>query len=608
MKNPNTKVLFISCLAFFLLINLIQDDEEQNYISGYTSPRSLAAFKEKNNMMVLDKERVLDICKETNDMLSAAYAKGSKEEPKNWLSSNPFFELSCNQLVLSLQEDDDDRATRLHIDESTTSVEVFERAMENDILLHDNLSNRRMAEKLQKLKTGEKLRILAVGGSMTLGVVDTLNRVDLKNRAWPKKVQQLMDEKWDMNSVEVINIALGGFNEDAWLSTIDLVAGYAPVDIILMESAVNDQGHYHTQEMDAKRVAESSDVLLNLLMRLPGEPAVMSIELFSLSHADEDNANFICPGHVHFVNDPVLDFEQCYYCENMWMPQTWRDDARKKNSVARVSYRDAAWPVKAHPPTNLCQYWNGKKHPEIGAHSLVASTVVFHFLIVLEKQSELLALGRDEKKAITLPTVTLPENICLVPTTAIHAIQGNPFDQMNLPNDGSSCWIFRADALDKYGWICEIAMDGTNFGLNKETTASSRELSHVDDKDYFRLQQEIQLGSDGKLIVTRLVSWVDKMSEAEIWFSTPLEENVFEGDPTWDINGTGKDSIPISWFTNLHKHTFKANTGLSWEAIEEGKATRVIFNIRLKRNSSPSSKKDSQHGIDKFKLLGITTC
>ncbi|GFH46410.1 predicted protein [Chaetoceros tenuissimus] len=169
--NRKQKVLprvLISCVAFFLLLNLIQDEEHM----GHTGSTRSLSMKEKNQSLLLNKERILDICKGTNDMLSAAYEKGSQENPGSWISSFPWFELSCNQLILSLQEDDDDRAARLNINESASSVEVIERAMEKDIFLYDNLSNRCMAEKLQKLKTGEKLRILAIGGSMTKGMED----------------------------------------------------------------------------------------------------------------------------------------------------------------------------------------------------------------------------------------------------------------------------------------------------------------------------------------------------------------------------------------------------------------------------------------------------
>lgn len=601
----------VSCVAFFLLLNLIQDEE----LMGHSGSTRSLSIKEKNKSLLLNKERLLDICKETNDMLSAAYEKGSKEAPDEWLDSYPFFELSCNQLVLSLQEDDDDRAARLNIDESTTSVEVTERAMEKDIFLYDNLSNRRMAEKLQKLQSGEKLRILAIGGSMTTGEVDYkfMPIEDKRHLAWPQKIQQVMDEKWGEENVEMINIAKGGHNLDSWLSEWDYIAehAYTPVDIILMESAVNDQGEYHTQESDAKHIAEKSDVLLNLLMRLPGEPAVMSVELYRLGGAHIGDPQGHCGEHVKFVDDPILNIEHCYYCEQWWMPQTWRDAARKKNSVARVSYRDATWPVQAHPPSNLCQYWDGLSHPEAVTHSLVASTVVFHFSTVLEKQQELLALSHDENAVISLPTVEMPDNICEEPITSMRTAQGNSVDPMNLPNDGSSCWIFRSDSKDKYGWICEYGMDGTTFGLNEETTASERALSQgrpID--DYLHLQQEIQLGTGGKLILSRLMSWDPKMAEAEVWLSTVAGENVFEEDPVWtiDSNHEASTSIPVPWFTNLRKHIFKATTGLSWEEIEEGKGVSVVLNIKLKTNTAQSSKEDSEHGIDKFKLLGITTC
>ncbi|GFH46301.1 hypothetical protein CTEN210_02775 [Chaetoceros tenuissimus] len=558
------KVLLISVLAFVLLLNLIQDEKQHMTTAYVSSTRSLSI--KQNESLLLNKERLLDICKETNDMLSAAYEKGLQEEPGYWISTYPWFKLSCNQLVLSLQEDD--RAARLNIDESTTSVEVTERAMDNDIFLYDNLSNRRMAKKLQKLKTGEKLRILAIGGSMTRGSVDNWKFPceDVYQRAWPKKIQQVMEEKWGENSVEVINIALGGYNEDAWLSSMNFIVGYAPVDIILMESAVNDRGLYRTQKWDAERVAETSDVLLNLLMRIPGKPAVMSVELFTLSSSDKDDANTVCPGHVQFVNDPVLDFEQCFYCEFMWMPQTWRDTVRKKNSVARVSYRDAVWPVQSLPPNNLCQFWNGVNHPEVATHALVASTVVFHLFIIMETQEELATLSHDENAIITLPTVAMPDNACLEPTTSINAIQGNPIDQMNLPKDGSSCWIFRSDSRHKYGWICEFGMDGTTFGLSdSQTASSSRELMKGHKlNDYLTLKQEIHLGSDGKLIVTRLRSWDSRMAKADVWLSTQTGENVFEGDPVWTIDSsTDSDqaqrnvSIAVPWFTHIRKYHFK---------------------------------------------------
>ena len=75
-KQKTLPRVFISCVAFFLLLNVIQDEE---YI-GHTSSTHSLSIKEKNQSLILNKERLLDICKETNDMLSAAYEKGVAEE------------------------------------------------------------------------------------------------------------------------------------------------------------------------------------------------------------------------------------------------------------------------------------------------------------------------------------------------------------------------------------------------------------------------------------------------------------------------------------------------------------------------------------------------
>lgn len=46
----------------------------------------------------------------------------------------------------------------------------------------------------------------------------------------------------------------------------------------------------------------------------------------------------------------------------------------------------------------------------------------------------------------------------------------------------------------------------------------------------------------------------------------------------------------------------------TWEDIEGGKGASVIFNIKLKINTAQSSKEDSEHRIDKLKLVGIEIC
>ena len=72
----------------------------------------------------------------------------------------------------------------------------------------------------------------------------------------------------------------GGANEDTWLGRLDVIMEYAP-DIILVESAVNDQSNYDEQTSRADHVNRTSSyLLLNMLMNFPSEPAVINVELF----------------------------------------------------------------------------------------------------------------------------------------------------------------------------------------------------------------------------------------------------------------------------------------------------------------------------------------
>ena len=212
---------------------------------------------------------------------------------------------------------------------------------------------------------------------MTTGYIDFLNEGDF-NRAFPRKLEQFMHQKWPASSVKVINLAMGGADEVTWLGSLDIVMEQEP-DIVLVESAINDYCNYDQQEFKADWVHQKSLTLLNILMNFPTKPSVISVELFRTASGNKNDAKKHCPGHVQTTDtDPT-----CFYCPQWWGPQTWRKQARKRNSVSLASYRDAVWPIQDQPPSNLCQhYWTGLSHPEVGIHAMVASTILFQFLVV----------------------------------------------------------------------------------------------------------------------------------------------------------------------------------------------------------------------------------
>jgi len=564
--------------------------------------------------MTLSEDKVIEICQETNRIVAETRDKGMLSKPEEWIQSFPFLNLNCNQLLLSLQEQNG--APDEMIGTTLASQEIIDMPA-RAFVLDDNLSLRRIAQTFEEKLGKEKIKILVIGGSMTTGGIDVKapGAVVGKAIAWPRKLEQLLQEKFGEDAVEVVNIALGGAYEETWLERLDVIMSLSPVDIILVESAVNDQNH------PEGKVSEWSHQLLNVLMKLPGKPAVMSVELFRLASTVERDANGHCGENKKVVFDPQNSDEPCFYCEHWWYPQTWRNEVVQQNSVARASYRDSVWPSLEQPPLNLCQYWYGLSHPQIGTHVLVASTILFQLLAVLEKQDVLVNLASSEEYLIKLPDADLPKTACLNPITNFRAIQGNPVDAMALPKDDSSCWVFQSDSKDKFGWICEQTMNGLTASLDR-MTSKARHTSTADTtdrSDFLRLQHKVQLGSEGKALISRLVSYDERMGDAMVWFSVMIsnddgsmsDANIFEEDPTFTIDSWAKkrQSVPVPFLIELHKQNFKDFMNLtSWDQITEENAPTVLFNIKLLTNTSPQSKKDTRNGIDKFKLVGIVTC
>ncbi len=238
----------------------------------------------------------------------------------------------------------------------------------NTVHFDPNLTMQRLSQKLQISRSQNSdhlpLKIVVIGGSMSTGTVDFSRDPPGANTllAWAAKLQQFMQQKWNLSSVEIVNLSTGGANENTWLGRLDCVMEHAPFDIVLVESAVNDMCDYKDQNSRAAMVNSTSHLLLNLLTIFPTSPAVISVELFRTAFQNLGDANVHCKGHVQNVTDPFFK-KMCLYCPQWWMPQDWRQSARESNYVSYVSYRDAVWPQQHNPPNELCQCWSGLSHP-----------------------------------------------------------------------------------------------------------------------------------------------------------------------------------------------------------------------------------------------------
>lgn len=575
------------------------------------------------------------LCNQTNDIVTTVRQRAllsDEREASRWDPNATFQLLTCDQLIQSLPlkllkhgTTNNNNTVERH---DVTASNIFSSSLVGDdtstnisFELMNLISLQRLAEKLNK----PSITVVVIGGSVTTGVRDDLDETDddddtddevddddendddyydydTYNIAYPKKLEDFLQYLLPHKTIKLVNLAEGGADEETWLGKLDHIMEFDP-DVILVESAVNDQCDYHKQDQQIEFVNRTSFSLLNILMNFPQRPAVISVELFRMAYLDEDDADSHCTDHVHELkSDPG-----CFYCPQWWKPQTWRQEARTYNSVSHASYRDAVWPILKKPPEKLCsEYWNGLSHPQIGVHVMVASTILFQFLVVMEKSSVLRQQLQKNAMDGGLKMIDIPKNICLSHITSYRAMQGNANDPFG--NDISytdSCWGFRADVRNKYGWVCEVVND-----------------TGISGGEYLHLSKKIRIGGDRKLIISRLVSYDDRMAIAQVWLTGSrtdhISTNIFIGDHVWNITSWhGKlTSIPQPRTIQLGKLKFKQSVDMQWPAKDdvfvgtgaddmESSTVEVTFNIKVITGSSRSA---SDPKIDKFKLLGIVTC
>ena len=253
-------------------------------------------------------------CNKTNEIVKAVrnHALLNGTEALLWNQRGPFHLLTCEQLLQSLPTLRNNR----YVDISGRNITdiMTENVTASDgrkFELQNLISLQRLAEKLTKLEQphSHHLTVVVIGGSMTTGLVDGSNiNNNTYNLAFPRKLEQFMRQQWPASSLKVINIAVGGADENYQLGRLDRVMELDP-DIILVESAVNDQCDYDKQEERAEFVNRTSYSLLNLLMNFPQNPAVISVELFRTAYGKQSDANKHCRGHVQKTSGP-----QCYFC------------------------------------------------------------------------------------------------------------------------------------------------------------------------------------------------------------------------------------------------------------------------------------------------------
>jgi len=163
---------------------------------------------------------------------------------------------------------------------------------------------KRLLALISRLERGEEpIKIVILGGSMTAGHRDDLIEGAGKEGAWPHKLKMLINQMWPSDVVTVENHAQGGVSETFWLENFHLVKRMEPFDLLIGEWAVNDQCDYEQKEQFASIFNWTSHSLINEILWLPSNPAVLSIELFRTAYNDVSDANGHCQDHKKITKD-----------------------------------------------------------------------------------------------------------------------------------------------------------------------------------------------------------------------------------------------------------------------------------------------------------------
>lgn len=140
-----------------------------------------------------------------------------------------------------------------------------------------------------------------------------------------------------------------------------------------------------------------------------------------------------------------------------------------KYGIPIISYRDAVWPDKLHPPDEIGVYWNGLSHPWEFSHLLFAKMVAFSLLEMRERMSQETfhnfshCIGNSGGSSISGSSIgnimINPEHhndiFCESEATSFYADRGER-NFSPLTNDG---WRFFEDRPLKPGWIADFCSE-----------------------------------------------------------------------------------------------------------------------------------------------------
>lgn len=426
----------------------------------------------------------------------------------------------------------------------------------------------RLAEVISRLEapgdTKKHIQILVIGGSMTAG-----HEAGDHPGAWPRKLEIMLQALWGPESISVANIARPGGEYNYWMQNFARIVEFGHFDILIGDFAVNDQVDYDKQNERAMALNTTQYSLLNLLVHLPFRPAVLLVETFRTAGTHEGDANFHCGAHRKKVGAQWL-------CPQWWMPQTWREQAVRYNSVPIVSYRDAVWPLHDEPPADIGYYWDGLSHPRFNSHVMMAEALLFGFLAVRRNVGVL--LNNYESSDFHVPILPPLHDICVNPTTKYLTEIGNNdtsrFPGRNNPT-GSHCWQYRTDSRNKFGWIAETS--------KKSTPCAAANHSAL-------FQVNMDVGESGIVILSYLVSYDERMASARVWIVDESGESL---SSNYTISSWHKERTSLEATAILHVPKHSNSTTVSIELID---------------GTSHASQKDSENGVNKFKLLGLISC
>jgi hypothetical protein len=233
------------------------------------------------------------------------------------------------------------------------------------------------------------------------------------------------------------------------------------------------------------------------------------------------------------------------------------------------------WHLHDEAPVDIWYYWDGESHPLFNAHVMMAQALLFEFLAVRRNADFLLTYDSSDFPVPNLPPL---QDVCVNTTTKYLAENGNNdtsrFPGWNNPKD-SHCWQYRTDSRDKFGWIVETSKKSTTC-----TAANHPALFQIN----------MDVGESGIVILSYLASYDERMASARVWI---VDENGKSLSSNYTISSWHKEQTSIEATAILH-------------APKHSNFTTV--NVELLAGTSHASQKDSENGVDKFKLLGLTSC